>query len=88
MTPFWTSVVKTPFEDVGSSVRVIFTVYQDGFQGERGHCEQQCSHVSTLVESVLDIRRSGKILSAVVWTSNCRHNGGDAGRHYDVDSDD
>lgn len=88
MTPFWTSVIKTPFEDVGRSVRVISTAYQDGFQGKCSECEQQCSHVPELVESVLDIRRSGKVLSAVVWTSNCRYNVGDAGRHYDDDQHD
>jgi hypothetical protein len=88
MTPFWTPVIKTPFEAVGSSVRVIVTLHRNGFQGECGQCQQQCSHVPTLVEGVLDIRRSGEVLPAVVWTSNYGHNGGGAGRHYDVDTDD
>lgn len=88
MTPFWTQVIRTPFEDVCSSVCIIFTAYPDGFQGECGQCEQQCSDVPALVESVLDIRRSGKVLPAVVWTPNHCHDGGDAGRHCDIDVDD
>jgi hypothetical protein len=84
MTSFWTPVITAPIVDVGSSVS---TAFQDGFQGGRGQLEQQHPYVSALVESVLDIRGSGKVLSAAVWTPDHRHGGVDAGRcyHFDVD---
>jgi hypothetical protein len=89
MTSFWTSIVTAPVEDVGSSVYVVLSIaYQDGFQGERGQLEQQHSHVPTLVESVLDIRGPGKVLSAAVWTANHCHSGVNAGRYYYIDVDD
>jgi hypothetical protein len=78
MTSFWTSVITAPVEDVGSSVYIVLSIaYQDGFQGERGQLEQQHSHVPTLVESVLDIRGPGKVLSAAVWTPDHWHSGVD-----------
>lgn len=89
MTSFWTSVLTAPVEDVGSSVYTVLSIaYQDGFQGERGQLEQQHSHVPTLVESVLDIRGPGKVLSAAVWTPDHWHGCVDAGRYYYIDVDD
>ena len=83
MRPFWLPVIATPLEDVGSAVCIISVDFQDDFQVQRSECQQQYSYVSTLVESVLDLRRSAKVLSAAVWTPDDRHNDGDAGHHCD-----
>jgi len=74
MRPFWLPALATPVEDVASAVCIILVVYEDDFQVQRGECEQQYSRVSTLVESVLDIWRSAKILSAVVWAPDNSNN--------------
>lgn len=81
MRPFWLPALATPVEDVGSAVCLIAVAYENDFQVQRGECEQQYSRVSTVVESVLDIRRPAKILSATVWTPDNSHNEGD-GRHH------
>jgi len=83
MRPFWLPALATPVEDVASAVCIILVAYEDDFQVQRGECEQQYSRVSTLVESVLDIRRPAKILSAVVWTPNNSYNEGNARHHCD-----
>jgi hypothetical protein len=70
--------------DAWSAVAI---AYQDGFQGGRSQLEQQHSYVSALVESVLDIRGPGEVLSATLWTPDVWHSGVDAGRHYDIDGD-
>lgn len=84
-------MITAPVEDVGSSVYIVLSIaYQDGFQGERGELEQQHSHVPTLVESVLDIRGPGKVLSAAVWTPDHWHSSVDyidADDHVDHSAD-
>lgn len=83
MRPFWLPLLATPVEDVGCAVCIISVAYQNDVQVQRGRCEQQYSHVSTLVEGVLDIWRPAKVLSAAVWTPDNRHNDDDAGHHCD-----
>jgi len=84
MRPFRLPALATPVEDVASAVCVKLVAYEDDFQVQRGECEQQYSRVSTLVESVLDIRRPAKILSAVVWTPDNSYNEGNARHHYGI----
>jgi hypothetical protein len=84
MTSHWTSVLTAPLVDACNSVAI---AYQDGFQDGRGQLEQQHSYVPALVESVLDIRGPGEVLSAALWTPDLWHSDGDARRYYDIDVD-